>query len=520
MTDAYMKYLKDKNKLELRNAKQLTIHHKTAKNAITPEQAQEELNQLYLNDTPLNINDAREELRKNLEKYIKSGFYLDKIVNSPKLSEEILNQLVVNFETMVEDKLKRLSGNKNISVEKIILLLENIGKSIISNSLGIDVRNQLGDVNNNLINLQNNNNDNNDNDDVDAVNEDDDYLKNEIISYNKQKYQEQNIVYEIANIKSIKKNDLYPIIFQIFMIDRCISNFLLVCSEMYIKLDKRRITKSSGFANKMDIIELNDALKLKTKTKSVDEVRGFVIKYYQQTLTYNNISPDEISDVFNNRNDVFNNNNNNLDTSYVSNVGDDESDEEYMVNKITPNPSRPVAKSSSQANVKEDDDDNESEDKTGTGLKVKKPKHLRKNEKMIHHKYFIDMKKLGGSVLDIRYTKNRHMIPIKQQVLSGPMKGMVEKLVGGEIDRNNYGKLTNIDKHLYRSLLKYFDQDPNDINDEDAFHDRFEVIKGEIASGNDNASLKKEAKAYLVHAMQIGMINRNTFNTLIVELDL
>ena len=159
-----------------------------------------------------------------------------------------------------------------------------------------------------------------------------------------------------------------------------------------------------------------------------------------------------------------------------------------------------------------------SEQKEGEGLKFKsKNNNLQKNEKLIHSKYYINLKKLGGSILDIRYLKTRHLTPIKQQFLSPEMKNMVHHLIGGKVDKAGYEKLTNLDKHLYRSLLPYFGQEKDTVDDVDAFYERFNVIRGELASGNNNELLKREFRQYLQHALHIGLIKRQTYNQLLLE---
>ena len=139
---------------------------------------------------------------------------------------------------------------------------------------------------------------------------------------------------------------------------------------------------------------------------------------------------------------------------------------------------------------------------------------------MIHSKYFINTRKLGAGILDIRYAKNRHQIPIKQQHLSKDVHSIVNQLMGGQIDDNTYRKLPPIEKHLVRQLLPYFGKQKYDLNDDKSFHNRFEILKNEILSGNNNATMKRELKAYLLHGLNTGLINRSTFNTVLLELDL
>jgi len=56
------------------------------------------------------------------------------------------------------------------------------------------------------------------------------------------------------------------------------------------------------------------------------------------------------------------------------------------------------------------------------------------------------MKRLKDNILDIRYSKNRHMIPIKSQYISSPVKQCVMYALQGNIDPKIYHKLTPSEK--------------------------------------------------------------------------
>ncbi len=129
------------------------------------------------------------------------------------------------------------------------------------------------------------------------------------------------------------------------------------------------------------------------------------------------------------------------------------------------------------------------------------------------------MKKLKDNILDIRYSKNRHLIPIKSQYVSGVMKSCIMSLLSGKVDKALYHKLTSTEKNLLRSLLPYFENE-TDFEDNDAFNKRFEVIRGEILAGNNSVSLKQEARAYLLHALNTSKISRHFYINCLQELGL
>ncbi|MEN9946990.1 MAG: hypothetical protein RLZZ293_1376, partial [Pseudomonadota bacterium] len=168
----------------------------------------------------------------------------------------------------------------------------------------------------------------------------------------------------------------------------------------------------------------------------------------------------------------------------------------------------------------------------GEGLRKKKssspasemPSRAKPNQyeqQLVGGKYFINRKKLSANVLEIRYTKNRHLIPIKSQIVGKSLRTIIEEIIdSNNLDKQKYEKLTKLEQNLLRSLLPYLGRDIDDVDDDEAFYDRFDVIRGELLSGNDNKMLKREAKQYLMHALNTGKISRTHFNQMIIDLDL
>ena len=140
---------------------------------------------------------------------------------------------------------------------------------------------------------------------------------------------------------------------------------------------------------------------------------------------------------------------------------------------------------------------------------------------LVNNKYFINRKKLNANVLEIRYTKNRHLIPIKSQIVGKKLRLIIETIIdNNHLDKKQYEQLTKMEQNLLRSLLPYLGRDIDDVDDDEAFYDRFDVIRGELLSGNDNRALKREAKQYLMHALNTGKISRTHFNQMLIDLDL
>jgi hypothetical protein len=175
----------------------------------------------------------------------------------------------------------------------------------------------------------------------------------------------------------------------------------------------------------------------------------------------------------------------------------------------------------------QNDQDPNNPERVGFGLRKSKstngksPALSQYEQPLVNNKYFINRKKLNANVLEIRYTKNRHLIPIKSQIVGKNLRTLIENIIdSNELDKQQYEKLTKMEQNLLRSLLPYLGRDIDEVDDDEAFYDRFDVIRGELLSGNDNKALKREAKQYLMHALNTGKISRTHFNQMLIDLDL
>jgi len=91
--------------------------------------------------------------------------------------------------------------------------------------------------------------------------------------------------------------------------------------------------------------------------------------------------------------------------------------------------------------------------KKGTGFETGMSKQP------IHHlnkKFMLNKHKLKSNILQIRYIKNGHLVPIKAQYVSNALKSMITKRLNGDctVDKTLFNELSDTEKHLYRSLAK------------------------------------------------------------------
>ena len=140
-------------------------------------------------------------------------------------------------------------------------------------------------------------------------------------------------------------------------------------------------------------------------------------------------------------------------------------------------------------------------------------------EHKLNHKYFIDKSKLNKNVLEIRYVKNRHLTNIKSQMISNEVKKILQDVINnGTFDTKDFYKLPNVEQHLMRTVLSMLDLSDVLDGDDDAFGKKFEILKGELASGNNSQLLKHKLKQYIMHGLKIGRIPQHEAFSMLLEL--
>jgi hypothetical protein len=151
----------------------------------------------------------------------------------------------------------------------------------------------------------------------------------------------------------------------------------------------------------------------------------------------------------------------------------------------------------------------------GYGLK----KGLKAHHSVINNRYYVDRKKLGNGILDVRYVRNKHLTKVKPQYVSQELKNVIGKIIDEKkVDKNAYHKLSKHEQHLVRNLNQMFDVN-DDIEDGDSFDERFQILLGEVRAGNTNMALKNELKQYILYGMRNGNIPKNVGYDLLMEIN-
>jgi len=137
-------------------------------------------------------------------------------------------------------------------------------------------------------------------------------------------------------------------------------------------------------------------------------------------------------------------------------------------------------------------------------------------------KFQIDMEKLNNNILSIKYTKNNATIPaLRPERISNDVKALIKDILDTHFNHTFFDKLNDTDKRMVKRFVKTA-KIPIEINDKDdeEFQKRFEIIKGEIMSGNDNKDLRNEMKMYILQAIKENLISRHDALMLFYQLSL
>jgi hypothetical protein len=138
---------------------------------------------------------------------------------------------------------------------------------------------------------------------------------------------------------------------------------------------------------------------------------------------------------------------------------------------------------------------------------------------------FINLRKLHENMLVVKYTKNGASLPsLKNERLTNDAKAVIFDICNSTFNERLYDKLSDTDKRIVRRFMKAVklnvnDYIPNDTSDAD-FQKKYEILLGEYNSGNDAPEIKRDLKAFVVHALNDNLLSRHQAYTLLYELSL
>jgi hypothetical protein len=140
-------------------------------------------------------------------------------------------------------------------------------------------------------------------------------------------------------------------------------------------------------------------------------------------------------------------------------------------------------------------------------------------------KYLINNHRLSEDIMSLRSGKGHVIKDMPPFKLTPPFKKVIKKITGGSIPtEDDINNLTDDEIKFLNKLSKranVYDAlnipTPSKSKEEQDMHD-FEVMKGEIMSGNDNSDMIKKFKILLMRFHKQGRIPKNEYHEIMEDL--
>jgi hypothetical protein len=137
-------------------------------------------------------------------------------------------------------------------------------------------------------------------------------------------------------------------------------------------------------------------------------------------------------------------------------------------------------------------------------------------------KFTLDMDKLKRNILHVTYASCRAVIPsLKKEHVSNDVKNMIIDIVEGKYNANLFNKMKQDEQRIVTNfvrVLKIPDIDMTEFDEGYQLH--YEVLLGQMNSGQNNPAIKRELKEYILRAITENLIPKNQGLTKLFELSL
>ena len=158
--------------------------------------------------------------------------------------------------------------------------------------------------------------------------------------------------------------------------------------------------------------------------------------------------------------------------------------------------------------------DSDSEDEEE---KMDKKKMLLNNDK-----FGISLEKLRRNVLHVYYVSSRASIPaLKRENITNDVKDVLLDILSDKFSVNLFNKLQPDEKRLISTFVRVMKIKNIDMKGfDDAYQARYEVLLGEVNSGQDNPKIKQELKLYILRGIAESLIPKHQGQLMLYDLSL
>lgn len=140
-----------------------------------------------------------------------------------------------------------------------------------------------------------------------------------------------------------------------------------------------------------------------------------------------------------------------------------------------------------------------------------------------NQKYYIDLKRFKESVLMVKYSTSDSCVKaLGSQRISSDVKVVVEDIMKQSFSPERFAKLNKPEQRVVKRLIQVTKLDVNtgDDEDDDEFDKQYQILLGEINSGNDSPVIKKQLKGFVLTAILENRIPKAQGQLLLYQLSL
>jgi hypothetical protein len=167
----------------------------------------------------------------------------------------------------------------------------------------------------------------------------------------------------------------------------------------------------------------------------------------------------------------------------------------------------------------------------GYGLKKKKiygkgmnQEEIKQSKKYLldNGKFSLDLEKLKRNVLSVTYSSCRSVIPsLRHEHVSNDVRNIITDIIQDKYNPNLFNKMKQDDQRIVSNFVRLTKIENIDMKEfNDAYQLHFEVLLGQLNSGQNNPKIKQELKEYIMRAISEKLIPRSQGLDKLFELSL
>jgi hypothetical protein len=139
-----------------------------------------------------------------------------------------------------------------------------------------------------------------------------------------------------------------------------------------------------------------------------------------------------------------------------------------------------------------------------------------------NRKFVIDMEKLRKNILSVTYQSCRASIPsLKRENISNDVKKIITDIVQDKYNANLFNKMKPDDQRIVSTFVRTMKIENIDMREfDEAYQKNYEILLGQVNSGQNNPLVKRELKECILRAITEGLIPKSQGYDKLFELSL